>query len=216
MSSEKCCTKCGVSKPLSDFQSNKACRDGKRPDCKGCCRLFSRQYRDKNKDVLKKRKRTFYEFHKERIMEQHRDYIMRNEEAVFERLQAYRSRNRERIASWWEKSPRGMLGKGRQMALKRRPTENSVTLDELMDMWSAQDGRCVVSGLVMTWRQGKTQPMSISIDRIDSSVGYTKDNVRLVCYQVNAFKNRWTDEQMFTMALAIIANMKKPKLRLVS
>lgn len=209
---EKSCTKCGLTKPLTEFQSNMACRDGKRPDCKSCCSLLSRKYRDKNKDVLKKRKRTYYEFHKERIMEQHRDYIMRNEDAVFLRLQAYRSKNRKRISAWWSKSPRGMIGKGRQMALKRRPTDNAVTLDELMAMWSSQNGKCVVSGVTMTWGQGKTQPTSISIDRVDSALGYTKDNVRLICYQANSFKNRWSDQQMIAMAKSIVNHTNPEKM----
>ncbi len=48
-------------------------------------------------------------------------------------------------------------------------------------------------------------PTSISIDRIDPSLGYSFGNIRLVCYQVNTFRGRWTDEQMLAMARAIVA-----------
>ena len=199
----KICSKCGETKPLSEYAVNKACRYGKRPECKVCMKEFSRKWWLENREIIKTKKKTYYEKNKEKIQNQHRDYIARNKDAVFIMHQNYRNNNKEKIAAWWEKSPRGMIGKGLQMALKRRPTQNAVTVDELMDIWKSQDGKCVVSGLIMTWRKGKTQPTSISIDRIDSKLDYTKNNVRLVCYQVNSFKNRWSDEQMLSMATSI-------------
>ena len=59
----------------------------------------------------------------------------------------------------------------------------------------------------MTWGKGKLMPTSISLDRLDGSRGYELDNIRLVCYQVNTFRGRWSDEQMLAMARAIVANM---------
>jgi hypothetical protein len=114
-------------------------------------------------------------------------------------------------------TPRYAISRARAKALGRRPTEGAVSLDYLMEMYEANHGLCEVSGFKMTWSTGDSgrKPTSISIDRINSSKGYVAGNVRLVCWQVNAFKGNWTDEQMFTMALALVANMK-PKLRLVS
>jgi hypothetical protein len=75
-----------------------------------------------------------------------------------------------------------------------------------MALWEDQKGLCAVSGLRMTWYKGKALPTSISIDRIDSAKGYTKVNVRLVCYAVNVFRNRWSDDDMYAIATAIVAN----------
>lgn len=94
---------------------------------------------------------------------------------------------------------------------RRRP----VTHNELMALFAAQGGKCAVTGITMTWMAGKATPTSISIDRIDNALGYTRGNVRLVCYQVNLMRNRWDDDTMYSMALAIVSNMR-PKLRRVS
>ena len=130
------------------------------------------------------------------------------------RMKAYRSRpeviarnKRARAAT-----PRSTLAISLNRALKRRPTVNPITRQELFGMWELQKGRCVVSGIEMTWGSGggpgKMNPTSITIDRIDSSGGYTCDNVRLVCYQVNTFKGQWDDTKMLSMAKTIIANME--------
>lgn len=100
--------------------------------------------------------------------------------------------------------------------LKRVFTENPATIDDLMGKFDAQNGRCALTGIQMTWGKGKVLPTSISLDRIDQDQGYSCDNVRLICHAINAFRGRMSDDEMFTMALALIGNMKKPKLRLVS
>jgi hypothetical protein len=43
-----------------------------------------------------------------------------------------------------------------------------------------------------------------SIDRIDSKLGYTKDNCRVVCTIFNFAKNEWTDADVMKMAKALV------------
>jgi len=105
-------------------------------------------------------------------------------------------------------SPRHSINTRLCAALRRRPTKGPITLDELMGKWEDQGGLCAVSGLRMTWKGGVTTPTSISIDRIDSKLGYTNANIRLVCCMVNIFKGRWTDSEMLVMAKAIVSNME--------
>ena len=104
-----------------------------------------------------------------------------------------------------QRDPAQAMGKSLRRALYRRPTKNSVTLNQLMNIWRKQDGKCAVTGLVMTWAKGTYLPTSISIDRIDSSIGYRLDNVRLICYAINAFKGVWSDDHMIEMARAIVS-----------
>lgn len=217
MTAKKTCTRCGEEKPLAEFQANKACKDGKRPDCKKCCSNLAREYRTLHRDVLADRKKSYYEKNSERIMAQHRDYISRNEEAVFLLHRKYRERNKAAIAKWWAKSPRGRFATLMALAVRRRRTENPATVDQLMGLWEACDGKCAMSGIQMVWSQGATLPESLSIDRIDSAGDYSIGNVRLVCYQINVMKNRWSDDQMIKMARAVIAKADdRPKLKLVS
>lgn len=74
-----------------------------------------------------------------------------------------------------------------------------------MEIFERQGGYCAVSGLKLTWAQGSVLPTSLSLDRIDSNESYTNDNVRLVCHAVNAFKGRMNDDEMISMARAIVA-----------
>lgn len=127
-----------------------------------------------------------------------------------------KARLKARIESIRAAGPKFTLQTSLLRALKRRPTAKPVTISELMEMWGRQGGRCAVSGLKMTWYKGKATPTSVSIDRLDSSKGYSLENVRLICYAINTFKGRWSDDHMYEMSLAIIANMPRPKLRLVS
>lgn len=207
----KKCSKCGLSKSLKDFQALRTSSDGKRPECKECSKVAGARYRKQNPEIIAARKKLYYEKFKERIMEQHREYRAADPDKIYALYKNYRDRNRKKIAEWWKKSPRGRFGVLLQLALKRRVTKAPITIDELMELWVRQRGTCLLSGLKMTWNQGKTEPTSLSIDRIDSNKGYEKGNVRLVCYQVNAFRNRWSDEQMIAMARAIIAQSKKTK-----
>lgn len=85
--------------------------------------------------------------------------------------------------------------------LKHCPTDNPVTVDELMDLYLTQNGCCALSGIKMTWASGKgVQPTSISIDRINNDKGYEVGNVRLICFTINAFRGRMNDSEMLDMA----------------
>lgn len=58
----------------------------------------------------------------------------------------------------------------------------------LIRMFAAQGGRCAITGIPMTMVRGDLNRMNASIDRIDSKVGYRRDNVQLVCLAVNLMK----------------------------
>lgn len=44
-------------------------------------------------------------------------------------------------------------------------------------MWNKQKGKCALTGIPMTVTKSGRTNTNISIDRIDSNKGYTKDNV---------------------------------------
>src|SRR5216684_3279553 len=65
-------------------------------------------------------------------------------------------------------------------------------------------GTCALSGLPFSFGSQDHHPFSPSIDRIESSKGYTQDNCRFVLFAVNSFKGTGTDEQMLEIANALI------------
>lgn len=64
----------------------------------------------------------------------------------------------------------------------------NLDLEFMIDLWNKQNGKCALTGLQMTTDQHGRLNTNISIDRIDSSKGYTKDNVQFVCSAVNFMK----------------------------
>jgi hypothetical protein len=72
------------------------------------------------------------------------------------------------------------------------------------------DGRnkCAITKIKFIFDKGNTsrRPFSPSIDRINSKLGYTKDNVRLVCVIVNLALNEFGDENFDKMCRAYVEN----------
>lgn len=69
-------------------------------------------------------------------------------------------------------------------------------------------GRCAVTGLefdmeVKLRGSGRMTPWSPSLDRINSTLGYTPENCRLVVWMFNAAKHIGTDGDVLRMAEAL-------------
>ena len=105
------------------------------------------------------------------------------------------------------KSPRYAFSSTLHMARKRGAVV-TINQDYLMALYDQQEGLCALSGVRMTWSTGKTEPTSISMDRIDGDKGYVDGNVRLVCMAVNAFRGIMNDENLLKMARAVVSTME--------
>jgi hypothetical protein len=99
------------------------------------------------------------------------------------------------------KTPRHYLSYILSKAKKRK--DCTLTLDELDEMYHTQNGLCALTGRVMTYRSGEKNVMSI--DRIDSTKTYTKDNVQLVCKEANILKWNLTKEELISLCKEVIA-----------
>jgi hypothetical protein len=81
---------------------------------------------------------------------------------------------------------------------KKKKLDLDIDQDFLLQLLKTSGYKCAVTGLEMnlisTGRK-KTNPYKCSLDRIDSDKGYTKDNVRFVCWAVNQMKAERTDEE---------------------
>lgn len=55
---------------------------------------------------------------------------------------------------------------------------------------------CPILGIPLAFNKGSPKDNSFSFDRIDSSKGYTKDNVIIVSHRVNKLKSNSTFEEM--------------------
>lgn len=81
-----------------------------------------------------------------------------------------------------------------------------IDLVYLLELYASQKGICALSGVEMTYIAGQGRVgTNISIDRIDSSVGYVRGNVQFVCDVVNRMKQDLSQTDLFVWCKRIIA-----------
>ena len=91
--------------------------------------------------------------------------------------------------------------------------DNDVKLEKvLLTVWKAQNGKCAISGLDMTYELGEGRIYTnVSIDQIMPSKGYTIDNIQLVCMAVNQLKSDLDMDTILILCSAIVDNAAKWK-----
>lgn len=72
---------------------------------------------------------------------------------------------------------------------KHRKLENTLTVQDINEMFSNQNGLCYWFKIPLIPSNNKKHPQQPSLDRLDPSKGYTKDNVVLCCYTANIGRN---------------------------
>lgn len=88
---------------------------------------------------------------------------------------------------------------------RRKAMAREIHPEYLIELWHTQHGCCAVTGIPMTHVYGQGAIMTnASIDRIDNRVGYTKANVRLVCYAVNIMRGQMTDDELYEWCRLIV------------
>lgn len=170
-----------------------------RGDCLVCVKAGQADWVKNNPDKVKAKRKRWYDKSTESLIR-------------------WRENNKERTATrqreLMAESPRRMFTTNLSRALKRCPTLCALTVDDLMELWRQQEGKCALSGVVMTWGgQGHNTGVSatsMTMDRFDSRHGYSKNNVRLVCHAINAFRGRMTDNEMYEMAKALLNARPSP------
>ena len=88
-----------------------------------------------------------------------------------------------------------------------------IDLEFLGSLWEAQQGCCAVSGLAFTDERHEQafvkRPFAPNLDRIDSSKGYIRGNVRLVCIVANIAMSQWGDRILRRLAHGVVETERK-------
>ena len=72
---------------------------------------------------------------------------------------------------------------------KHRGVENKITVDDINEMFQKQNGLCYWFKTPLIPNEKPKHPQQPSLDRLDRSKGYTKDNVVLTSYSANIGRN---------------------------
>jgi hypothetical protein len=80
----------------------------------------------------------------------------------------------------------------------------TIKLDEVYQIGEQQEWKCAYTKEPLEFTRGgdfgyNTNPLSCTIDRIDSSKGYVKGNVQLISWVANCAKNAMTHDQFINL-----------------
>lgn len=128
------------------------------------------------------------------------EYYKINKDRINKRNADYRIDN----GMWYNKSLQHRLRYVIQLGIiraKKKKIEWNLSLEFLTILWEKQDGKCVYSGVPLSYEDN--HPHTVSLDRIDSSKGYTEDNVQFVCTIVNYVKQRFNEDVFLSFCKSV-------------
>jgi hypothetical protein len=107
--------------------------------------------------------------------------------------------NRQQRSTGYEPYLTNLVSKSKSSRVKRGFSDYAVTAEYLAELWRRQDGRCAISGVVLTHHNDGSGPkdFNASIDRIDSQLGYIPGNVQLVALRVNLLKQSLSNDMLY-------------------
>lgn len=96
---------------------------------------------------------------------------------------------------------------------KRRSERKGISFDitdaDLIELYNKQDGKCYYSGIPMERVPKIDNYYNVSIDRIDSNVGYTRNNIVLCCDSINTMKNSMPKEFFIELCRKIVSHQER-------
>ncbi len=93
---------------------------------------------------------------------------------------------------------------------KKKHGRELLDAEFLMEIYEKQAGLCALSGEPMTTVRGEGRVMTnLSIDRIDPSIGYERDNIQLVCLTANLMKYSMTTDELKDWCFRILDHNPK-------
>jgi len=95
-----------------------------------------------------------------------------------------------------------ILACARQHSRDRKHPVPEITKDDLINLWNKQSGLCSYTGWPMEFTIGS--PKVVSLERKDQTIGYTKENITLVCWCVNDAKGKLKHDEFIELCKAVI------------
>lgn len=190
-------------------------------------REYDRLYREANKARLAAAKREYHVANRERLVAKtaawqkanpekdranRKNYRERHKEEYNRRRREMYAADRERLSAYkreaahkYRRTAKGALVSALSAAKDRaKKFDREYDLDPhwLKGLYDAQEGRCALTGIAFEYKDanGRQRPFSPSIDRVDNSRGYTKDNCRLICTALNVAFSDWGEDVFLRLA----------------
>ncbi len=85
---------------------------------------------------------------------------------------------------------------------KIRGLSFNITIEDIYNMYQLQSGKCFLSGKEINWADFG-QKHTVSLDRINSNIGYEIENVQLVHKDINFMKQSYSQDYFIEMCCLI-------------
>lgn len=206
----KKCSVCGRELPVENFHKNSKSKDEHNSICKECKSSKDKKYREKNKDVINAKKKEYYQEHKDEILAKSAEYRETHKAEKAESDKRYAQENKEKIQQY-QKEYRDTHKLSNAEYQKQYRVNNKDKLDEYKksahvrytvyqrnaknknrnfdlsekDFIEMSKLPCVYCGGYSDTYNN--EPFN-GIDRIDSNLGYSKNNCVPCCATCNRMK----------------------------
>ncbi len=178
------CIKCGETKRKDLFVKNKTCKDGVANTCKKCRNHYSKLWKQANSIEINERNRVKYAETNGAEVKKRDEARKKNKPFRF-RCQVLRGGMRDRAK------------------LKSITFDSDFfTVEHLMERLTKNPNcECCDKKLDLGYKDNKRfNDDSPSMDRVDSSKGYTKNNVAILCWRCNKHKQDSTSNELRVIA----------------
>lgn len=147
------------------------------------------------------------------LNEIHRTWVKNNPE----KLRKMRERHMDKVAIRVRKRFSNPIGKSKQLAAAARIRARNNNLEYEID-WQfllqemrGNDFRCKQTGIrfdfeTVGYTKQNRNPKAPSLDRIDNGLGYTRENVQIVCWFYNMAKSTFDDEVIWQLMREAVKN----------
>lgn len=188
----RCYGQCKQILPLECFSAQgKACRE--------CANTYNRARYAQQREKLRAQQNAWRDANRDKHNAYNRKYARANPEKVASKTQEWALANPVRRFAG------NALGQAR-----RRGFDVTLTISDVQQMWELQGGRCALSDMQMVPGTGRGwTALSPSLDRKIAGGAYSKENVRIVCYCVNAGRGNMSDEDFIAMCRAVVNQADK-------
>jgi len=114
------------------------------------------------------------------------------------------NRNTDNSHRGWHRGVRVSWFNKFMSGAETRGIDWSVSIDDVADVMEGQGSVCALTGWSIVFPEwGHSDKAPASIDRIDNSLGYTKNNIQLVVRKVNMMKQQYSQEEFIEVCKAV-------------
>jgi hypothetical protein len=197
----KTCLKCKMEKDTQEFGIDNSKSDKLMIYCKSCCKQIQNEYYQQNSESLKLRQKKFRLEHandpgyKNRMKEHNKKYReLHKEEIKLKKLhnrEKLLQRRKELRREHHETNPSKFLLESSKSRARKKGLEHTITIEDIII-----PSMCPVLGIPLKIGIGLPTDNSPSLDRIDNTKGYIKENVIVISHRANTLKRNATIDEL--------------------